>query len=117
MALTALRAAGLARAAECLESHHAARVRLRSRLALHHRPGLKTSWSKQWLVQQAISKWKLGQAVARFLAGQLEDELAAESVRQVARGVILDRLAELVAAWGLATPAYGPSPRGGPRPT
>jgi len=109
MALTALRAAGLAQAAECLESHHAARVRLRSRLTLHHRPGLKTSWSKHWLAAQAASQWKLGRTTARFLAGQVEDELAAHSAREVTRRAVLERLAELAAEWGLTTPAYSPS--------
>ncbi len=105
MALTVLEAAGLREAKARLEKRHGARVRLRSRLRLHHDGGACTAWSKQWLVRQGRSRWGLGRTAARILAGQVEQALVRHRLRDLTRSAAVRLLGLSAAAYGLAPPA------------
>ncbi len=84
-----------------LEGRHAARLRLRDRLTLHHTADTRTAWSKDWLVHQGRSHWHLGRAAARILAGEIEQRLMQRGALEADRQDIIRMLARDVAAWGL----------------
>jgi len=58
MVLTTLRISGLGRAGAELERRHAARLAMRARLILVHGAGVRTAWSKDWLVRRLCSRWR-----------------------------------------------------------
>lgn len=101
MALTALRAAGLAEAAASMEQAHARRNSLRSQLRLHHDQGPPSAWSKSWLAQHARRDCRVSRNVARFLAGQVEQHLLAAGQPDVSRESAMQALGQIAAEYGL----------------
>lgn len=104
MALAALHAVGLKKSAYQLERHHCARERMRSRLMVVHEGGIRTAWSKDWLVDNARSQWDLGRTAARILAGRVEEMLMVRRMKSFARKDIMKMLGRLVVAYGLIIP-------------
>ena len=104
MVLTTLRISGLADVASELERRHAARLSMRSRLVLDHGMGVRTVWSKDWLVRRLCSRWSLGLPAARILAGEIELELLGQSLNVIRRRVVEAMLTDRVVACGLAGP-------------
>lgn len=102
MVLTTLRISGLAEVASELERRHAARLSMRSRLVLDHGMGVRTVWSKDWLVRRLCSRWRLGLAAARILAGEIELELLGQSLDVIRRQDVEAMLTDRVVACGLA---------------
>jgi len=103
MALAALRAANLTAAAERLEREHTARSEMRTKLTVSCRDGGLMAWSKDWVVRFAEERWSLGRTAARILAGRVEHQLMRRSARRVERKKVINMLARLVSAYGLAT--------------
>jgi len=101
MVLTTLRISGLGRVGAELERRHAARLGMRNRLILDHGSGVRTAWSKDWLVRRLCSRWALGRAAARILAGEIELELLGMDLEEIHRNEVVAMLTERVAACGL----------------
>jgi len=104
MAVVALASVGMRASAEALESRHAARLKMRRHLTVRHASGVRTAWSKDWLVRRAAAEWGLGRTGARILAGHVENDLIAGGHRDVTRTRVVQMLAEVAGAYGLATP-------------
>jgi len=109
MVLTTLRISGLGRAGAELERRHAARLAMRARLILVHGAGVRTAWSKDWLVRRLCSRWRLGRAAARILAGEIELELLGRGGGEIRRKDVVAMLAQRVAACGLADHVAAPA--------
>jgi hypothetical protein len=101
MVLAVLGRLDMHHARDALEAWHAARLRLRDRLTLRHDADARTAWSKDWLVHQGRSHWRLGRAAARILAGEIERRLMQRGAREADRRDIMRMLAGDIAAWGL----------------
>ncbi|MHC4716943.1 MAG: ATP cone domain-containing protein [Planctomycetota bacterium] len=104
MVLTALRISGLGDVGGELERRHRARLGMRNRLVLDHGSGVRTAWSKDWLVGRLRARWGLGRAAARVLAGEVELDLMARGSTRIGREEVARMLTERVASCGLAAP-------------
>lgn len=113
MALAALHAVGMRKAAYRLERCHCARNRMRTRLMVIHEGGVKTVWSKEWLVENACNQWDLGRTTARILSGRIEHILLARKTRHVSRKEVMKMLGRLVLAYGLIVPCPLEAPAAG----
>jgi len=103
MAVVALASVGRTASARNLEARHAARLKMRQRLTVRHGSGVRTAWSKDWLVRRAAAEWGLGRTGARVLAGQIEQNLIARDGREVSRARVVQMLAQYVSAYGLTS--------------
>ena len=107
--LAALRSVGLPEAADRLEQHYMDRADLRSRLRItHDEAGLATSWSKDWLVQQAVCRWGMSSGAAKALAGEVEQRLADRRGYEISREKLLEMLDGLAESYGLTVPCVEP---------
>jgi hypothetical protein len=113
MAMKVLHRSGMDRAAEALDSCHAARAEARLHLCVCHDGGQSTQWDKGWLSQLAERSWFLSRTTARILAGEMERDLLARGPGVVARRDILDMLNQRVAEYGLADAVPVPVTTGG----
>jgi transcriptional regulator NrdR family protein len=102
MAVKVLRRACLAPAAERMEEFRTLRRCLRRGLSVVLDDGSRRPWDKSWLIAEAETSWNLSRPMARLMAGLIERELLADSLRQVTARDVLQRLADRVDEFGLA---------------
>jgi hypothetical protein len=102
MTVKVLRRAGLAVAAERMETFRAERIAARNRIRLMHSMGQATWWDKSWLAELAVASWNLSRTTARMIAGQIEQDLREAGVTELPRGIAIALLNERVAEFGLA---------------
>lgn len=122
-ALAALALTGFDAAAADLAAHHRLRAARRRRTWVgdpDHPQRRAARWCKAALVATLEQTYRLRRPVARFLAGQIEEQVFARGWRVVSRTLLRELVQHEVLAWGLADePTYGlagPCRSGGPAP-
>ncbi len=113
--ISVLQQTGLADVADDMNTHRRGRHRRRRRVRIStdalRTPTAEACWQKLEIVQLLEGRYGLRHSVARFLAGQIEQQIFSLNYRVISRGFLAELVRNEVQAWGLATGDQSPTLR------